>query len=54
MHLSCFIIEDTIYVQSQQYLNGEPYFLIKIIKDLNFETHHCGIKCNDSSRMVSF
>ena len=43
-HLSCFIIEYTLYVQSQQYLNGEPLFLVKIFKDLNFETHYCGIK----------
>ena len=44
VHLSCFIIEDTLHVYSQQYLNGAPLFLVKIFKDLNFETYHCGIK----------
>ena len=29
VHLSCFIIEDTLYVQSQHYLNGVPLFLVK-------------------------
>ena len=47
--LPCFIIEDTLYVQSQQYLNGLPIFLVKIFKDLNFETYHCGIKCTIST-----
>ena len=27
VHLSCFVIENTLYVQSQQYLNGVPLFL---------------------------
>ena len=40
---------DTLYVQSQQYLNGVPLFLVKIFKDLNFETYHCGIKCTIST-----
>ena len=47
--MSCFIIEDTLYVQSQQYLNGVPLFLVKIFKDLNFDTYHCGIKCTISA-----
>ena len=45
VYLSCFIIEDTLCVQSQQYIYGVPHFLVKIAKDLNFETYHCGIKC---------
>ena len=49
VHLSCFIIEDALYVQSQQYLNGLPLFLVKIFKDLNFETYHCGINCTIST-----
>ena len=40
VHLSCFIVEDTLYVQSLHYLNGVPLFLVKIFKDLNFETFH--------------
>ena len=49
VHLSCFIIEDTLYVLSQQYLNGLPFFLVKIFKDLNFKTYYCGIKCTTST-----
>ena len=49
VHLSCFIVEDTLYVQSLHYLNGVPLFLVKIFKDLNFETYHCGIKCTIST-----
>ena len=41
VHLSCFIVEDTLYVQFQQYLNGVLLFLFKIFEDLNFETYHC-------------
>ena len=33
LHLSCFIIEDTLYVQSQQYLNGVLFFLVKTFKN---------------------
>ena len=69
VHLSYFIIEDTLYVQSQQHLNGAPLIPVKIFKDLNFETYHCGMKCtisnlsknnndnfwwHDSSCMVTF
>ena len=50
VHLSCLNIPDTLYVQSQQYLNGVPLFLVKIFKDLNFETYHCGVKCIISTR----
>ena len=49
VHLSYFIIEDTLYVQSQQHLNGAPLFPVKIFKDLNFETYHCGMKCTISN-----
>ena len=42
-------MEDTLYVQSHHYLNGKPLFLIKIFKNLNFETYHCGIKCTIST-----
>ena len=49
VHLSCVIIEDTLYVLSQQHLNGVPLFLVKIFIDLNFETYHCGIKCTTST-----
>ena len=49
VHLSSFIIEDTHYVQFQKYLNEEPLFLVKIFKDLNFKSHHCGIKCTMSN-----
>ena len=41
--LSCSIIQDTLYVQSQQYFNRVPLFLVKVFKDLNFEMHSCGI-----------
>ena len=50
VHLSCLNIPDTLYVQSQQYLNGVPLSLVKIFKDLNFETYHCGVKCTISTR----
>ena len=43
--MSCFIVEFTLYIQSQQYLNGVLLFLVKVFKELNFEMHHCGIKC---------
>ena len=36
VHSSCFIKEDTLYVQSQQYLIGVPIFLVKIFNDVNF------------------
>ena len=44
VHLSCFIIEDILYVQSQKYLGGVSFLLVKIFEDLNFEMYHCGIK----------
>ena len=49
VNLSCFIIADTLYVQSQQYLNGVPLLIVNIFKDLNFETYRCGIKCTIST-----
>ena len=43
VHWSCFITEDTLYVQPKKYLNVAPLFLVKFFQDLNIEMHHFGI-----------
>ena len=42
---SSFLIEDTLYVQSNNYTNGVPNFMLRIYDNLNFETFHHGFKC---------
>ena len=37
VNFSCFLIEDTLYLPSQKYLNRVPIFLVKTLKDLKFD-----------------
>ena len=38
-------LKNCIIIQSNQFINGMPLFVIKVDENLNFETYHCGIEC---------
>ena len=40
-----FFVEDVIHIQSQLFLNGVPYFVVRIFSDLRFECFHYGVRC---------
>ena len=44
--LVCFMIDNTLHLQSQVCSNGVPCFLIKITDNLHFETYYYGAKNN--------
>ena len=44
-----YLLDNTIHIQSQKFLNGVPLFLVKIFDTLRFETFHAGVKCFVSS-----
>ena len=43
--VTVFMINDVLYIQSQQFYSGIPLFLVKIFKNLRFETFHFGVRC---------
>ena len=38
-------LKNCIIIQSNQFINGIPLFVIKVDENYNFETYHCGIEC---------
>ena len=51
VHFTAFVNSDsnTLFVQSLEFCNGVPNFLIKISESLKFETFHLGVKCSVTS-----
>ena len=48
-----FMVDGYIVIQSLQFFNGIPFFVIKIYENFTFETFHYGIKCHISSLTVN-
>ena len=47
------MVDGYIVIQSLQFFNGIPFFVIKIYENLTFEAFHYGIKCHISSLTVN-
>ena len=45
-------IKNCIIIQSSQFINGIPLFVIKVNVNLNFKTYHCGIECKIPSPQI--
>ena len=39
------VLKNCIIIQSNQFINGIPLFVIKVDETLSFEIYHCGIEC---------
>ena len=48
-----FMIDGYVVIQSSQFFNGIPFFVLKIYENLTFETFYYGVKCNVSSLTVN-
>ena len=44
-----FIVADTLFIQSTDYIHGIPKFLLKIFPSLKFEAFHGGVRCTIAS-----
>ena len=43
--VTSYMVDGILYIQSTEFVEGIPLFLVKIHDDLKFDTYHCGIKC---------